>query len=116
MLFIIACLYPTRYKQAMMSSMIEILQTETYLQWFDSLRDRQARVRIDIRIRRLSAGNPGDVKPVGKGVSELRIDYGPGYRVYFVQRGDEIIVLLAGGDKRSQDQDIQTAIALAEGL
>jgi putative addiction module killer protein len=116
MLFIIACLYPTRYKQAMMNSMIEILQTETYLQWFDSLRDRQARVRIDIRIRRLSAGNPGDVKPVGKGVSELRIDYGPGYRVYFVQRGDEIIVLLAGGDKRSQDQDIQTAIALAEGL
>jgi putative addiction module killer protein len=70
----------------------------------------------DIRIRRLSVGNPGDVKPVGKGVSELRIDYGPGYRVYFVQRGDTVVVLLAGGNKRTQNQDIQTALALAEEL
>ncbi len=96
--------------------MVEIRQTETYIQWFGALRDRQARNRIDIRIRRLSMGNPGDVKPVGSGVSELRIDYGPGYRVYFVQRGDIVVVLLAGGDKRTQDRDIQTALALAEEL
>jgi putative addiction module killer protein len=96
--------------------MVEIRQTETYVQWFGALRDRQARNRIDIRIRRLSMGNPGDVKPVGSGVSELRIDYGPGYRVYFIQRGDIVIVLLAGGDKRTQDRDIQTALALAEEL
>jgi putative addiction module killer protein len=96
--------------------MVEIRQTETYIQWFGALRDRQARNRIDIRIRRLSMGNPGDVKPVGSGVSELRIDYGPGYRVYFIQRGDIFIVLLAGGDKRTQDRDIQTALALAEEL
>jgi putative addiction module killer protein len=96
--------------------MVEIRQTETYAQWFGALRDRQARNRIDIRIRRLSMGNPGDVKPVGSGVSELRIDYGPGYRVYFIQRGDIVIVLLAGGDKRTQDRDIQTALALAEEL
>lgn len=96
--------------------MVEIRQTETYAQWFGALRDRQVRSRIDIRIRRLSMGNPGDVKPVGSGVSELRIDYGPGYRVYFIQRGDIVIVLLAGGDKRTQDRDIQTALALAEEL
>ena len=96
--------------------MVEIRQTETYVQWFNTLRDRQARARIDIRIRRLSMGNPGDVKPVGKGVSELRIDYGAGYRVYFVQRGDTLIVLLAGGDKRTQQQDIQTALDLAQEL
>ncbi len=65
--------------------MLEIRQTEEYSQWFNSLRDRQARARLDVRIRRLSLGNPGDVRPVGEGVSELRIDYGPGYRVYFVQ-------------------------------
>ncbi len=93
--------------------MIEIRQTETYAEWFAELRDRQARARIDVRIRRLSLGNPGDVRPVGEGVSELRIDYGPGYRVYFVQRGSTLVILLAGGDKRTQNRDIQTALDLA---
>ncbi len=93
--------------------MIEVRQTEVYAEWFEKLRDRQARVRVDLRIRRLSLGNPGDVKPVGQGVSELRIDYGPGYRVYFVQRGQTLIILLAGGDKRTQDRDIKAAIELA---
>ncbi len=96
--------------------MIEIRQTETYSQWFSSLRDRQARARIDIRIRRLSMGNPGDVNPVGKGVSELRIDYGPGYRVYFIQRGKTLIILLAGGDKRTQNRDIKKALELVQEL
>jgi putative addiction module killer protein len=86
------------------------------INWFKSLRDRQAKARIDIRIRRLSMGNPGDVKPVGQGVSELRIDYGPGYRVYFIQQGETLIILLAGGDKRTQDRDIKTALDLAENL
>ena len=93
--------------------MIEIRQTDTYAEWFSSLRDHQAKARIDIRIRRLSLGNPGDVKAVGEGVSELRIDYGPGYRVYFVQRGQTVVILLAGGDKRTQDRDIKTALELA---
>lgn len=96
--------------------MLEIRQTEVYSRWFNSLRDQQARARIDVRIRRLSLGNPGDVKPVGAGVSELRIDYGPGYRVYFVQRGQALVILLAGGDKHTQDQDIKTAQELAQGL
>ncbi len=96
--------------------MIEVRQTDEYEKWFDSLRDRQARARIDIRVRRLSLGNPGDAKPVGEGVSELRIDYGPGYRVYFVQRADVLIVLLAGGDKRTQDQDIRIAKQVARDL
>ena len=95
--------------------MIEIRQTETYAKWFASLRDRKARARIDVRIRRLSLGNPGDVRPIGSGVSELRIDYGPGYRVYFVQRGPMLIVLLAGGDKRTQERDIKKALELARG-
>lgn len=93
--------------------MIEIRQTETYADWFDSLRDRKARARIDVRIRRLSLGNPGDVRPIGSGVSELRIDYGPGYRVDFVQRGPMLIILLAGGDKRTQERDIKRALELA---
>ena len=96
--------------------MIEIRQTEVYARWFNSLRDRQARARIDVRIRRLSLGNPGDVKPVGEGVSELRIDYGPGYRIYFVQRGQTLVILLAGGDKHTQDRDINTALELAREL
>lgn len=96
--------------------MLEVRQTATYSAWFATLRDRTAKVRIDIRIRRLSLGNPGDVKPVGEGVSELRVNYGPGYRVYFVQKGTEFVVLLAGGDKSSQEQDIREAKALARNL
>ena len=95
---------------------IEIRQTEDYARWFRRLRDREARARIDVRIRRLSLGNPGDVRPVGGGVSEIRIDYGPGYRVYFVRGGEALIVLLAGGDKGSQDRDIRRALDLARGL
>lgn len=95
------------------SDMIEIRQTALYASWFSSLRDRAAKARIDIRIRRLSLGNPGDVKPVGEGVSELRIDYGPGYRAYFVQRERTVIVLLAAGDKTSQDRDIKKTLELA---
>lgn len=96
--------------------MVEIRQAEVYVKWFNSLRDRQARAHIDIRIRRLSLGNPGDVKPVGEGVSELRIDYGPGYRIYFVQKGQSVIVLLAGGDKSTQGKDIRMALDLAREL
>lgn len=96
--------------------MTEIRQTEQFTDWFDRLRDRDARARIDVRIRRLSLGNPGDVKPVGAGVSELRIDYGPGYRIYFVRFGEDVILLLAGGDKRTQAQDIQNAIELVRVL
>jgi len=96
--------------------MLEIRQTEAYSQWFNKLRDRQARARIDVRIRRLSLGNPGDVKPVGDGVSELRIDYGPGYRLYFMRRRQTLVILLAGGDKNTQDQDIKTARELAQKL
>jgi putative addiction module killer protein len=89
--------------------MIEIRQTEDYRKWFDKLKDRNARARIDIRIRRLSLGNPGDVKALGEGVSELRIDYGPGYRVYFTRKGGLLIILLAGGDKTTQASDIKKA-------
>lgn len=96
--------------------MIEIRQTDEYADWFKTLRDRQARARINTRIRRLSLGNLGDVKPVGQGVSELRIDYGPGYRVYLVQRGETLVILLAGGDKRTQQRDIRKALELARQL
>ena len=96
--------------------MIEIRQTDRYARWFEGIRDRQARARILVRIRRLSLGNPGDVQSVGEGVSELRIDYGPGYRVYFASRGNAIVILLAGGDKRTQSQDIRAALKLARTL
>ena len=98
------------------SEMFEIHQTEVYALWFRRLRDREARTRIDTRIRRLSLGNPGDVRPVGEGVSEIRIDYGPGYRLYYMRRGEALIVLLAGGDKDSQARDVRRAIELARGL
>jgi putative addiction module killer protein len=93
--------------------MKEVRQTDVFAAWFAGLRDREGRARITVRIRRLSLGNPGDVKPVGSGVSEMRIDYGPGYRVYFVRRGDTVFVLLCGGDKGSQDRDIARALELA---
>ena len=96
--------------------MFEVRQTAVYATWFASLSDRAARSRIDIRVRRLSLGNPGDVKPAGEGISELRVNCGPGYRVYFVQRGEEIVVLLAGGDKSSQARDISKAKSLARNL
>lgn len=96
--------------------MIEVRETETYARWLSGLTDRQARARILERVRRLSLGNPGDVKPVGEGVSELRIDYGPGYRVYFAQRGKVLVILLAGGDKRTQAKDIKKALLLAKNL
>lgn len=94
--------------------MPEVRQTEVFARWLGSLRDRQARARI--QIDRLEIGNPGDVKPVGGGVSEMRIDYGPGYRVYFVERGATLVILLAGGDKRTQSRDIATAQELARNL
>lgn len=94
--------------------MLEVLQSATFESWFKGLRDIQARVRITARIRRLALGNPGDVKPVGAGVSEMRVDYGPGYRVYYLQRGDVIAVLLCGGDKRTQQADIRRALEIAK--
>lgn len=97
-------------------AMLEIRKTETYAQWIDNLSDLQARARVQVRIERLVAGNPGDVKAVGEGVSELRIDYGSGYRVYFMKRGREVVILLAGGDKASQAGDIKIALRLAHNL
>ena len=96
--------------------MIEIRKTDVFARWLDGLKDLRARARIQARIERLAAGNPGDVKPAGEGVSELRIDYGPGYRVYFKRRGRKLIILLAGGDKTSQAQDIKKAQRLARDL
>jgi putative addiction module killer protein len=93
---------------------LEILKSATFETWFSGLRDTQARARISARIRRLSLGNPGDVKPAGAGVSEMRIDYGPGYRVYYIQQGPVIVVLLCGGDKSTQTADIKRAIAIAK--
>jgi len=93
----------------------EIRKTEVFAKWLDGLDDIHARARILARIERLAAGNPGDAEPVGEGVSELRIDYGPGYRVYYRQCGQSLIVLLAGGDKHSQARDIKTALRLARG-
>lgn len=105
-------MYPLGYNVAM----IEIRKTETFATWIDGLQDIRARARILVRIERLVAGNPGNVKPVGEGVSELRIDYGPGYRVYFKKVGQKVIILLAGGDKKSQSRDIKTALRLSHNL
>jgi putative addiction module killer protein len=95
---------------------IEICKTETFATWIDTLQDIHARARILARIERLASGNPGDVKPVGEGVSEMRIDYGPGYRVYFKKIEKQVVILLAGGDKSSQSKDIKTALLLSRNL
>ena len=96
--------------------MVEIRKTETFAKWLDGLDDIRARARILVRIERLAAGNLGDVKPVGEGVSELRIDYGPGYRVYYKKQGRSVVILLAGGNKRTQSRNIKTALRLARNL
>mgnify|MGYP001813242721 FL=1 len=96
--------------------MIEIRKPDVFVDGLDGLTDIRARARVLVRIERLAAGNPGDVKPVSEGVSELRLDYGPGYRVYFKKRGKELVILLAGGDKSSQSRDIKTALRLARNL
>jgi putative addiction module killer protein len=93
--------------------MIDVRQTDAFAEWLARLRDREARFRIATRIRRWSLGNAGDARPVGGGVSELRIDYGPGYRVYYIRRGAVVVVLPCGGDKRTQSRDIARAIDLA---
>jgi putative addiction module killer protein len=96
--------------------LIEVRQTEVFARWFARLRDRRAKRRVQARIDRLQIGNAGDVRPVGEGVLEMRIDYGPGYRVYFVQRGVALVILLAGGDKGTQPRDIVLAHKLARDL
>ncbi len=96
--------------------MIEIRQTEKYRKWFASLKDRTARARIDVRIRRISLGNLGEVRPVGEGVSEIVIEYGPGYRIYFVQQKEIVVILLCGGNKSTQERDIVEAHRLAKNL
>ena len=105
-----------RSQRATFLRMIEIRKTAAFVRWLDRLKDLRARARVQVRIERLAQGHPGDVKPVGEGVSEMRIDCGPGYRVYFVKQGHEIIVLLAGGSKRTQVSDIRKAIELARNL
>ena len=96
--------------------MVEIRKTERFARWLDKVRDERGRARILARIERLAGGNPGDVRRIREGVSEMRIDYGPGYRVYFKRRGQELIILLAGGDKSTQAKDIQAALRLARNL
>lgn len=95
---------------------IEVRKTVVFAQWLDGLRDLKGRARVQARIERFAMGNPGDVRPVGEGVSEMRIDYGPGYRVYFKKRGREVVILLAGGDKSTQAKDIKAALRLARNL
>lgn len=94
--------------------MVEVVKSATFDRWVRKLKDRRAVARVLVRIDRLAAGNPGDVKPVGGGISELRIDHGPGYRVYYLQDGPRLILLLCGGDKSSQDRDIEQAHRIAE--
>ena len=89
--------------------MIEVRRTDVFIHWFEGLRDEVAQARIAMRIDRLEAGNPGDIKSVGDGVTEMRIDYGPGYRLYTARRGHLVIILLCGGDKSSQRRDIENA-------
>jgi putative addiction module killer protein len=99
-----------------MKSLADVRQTEAFSAWLRALGDGKARARITARLHRLADDNPGDVKPVGEGVSEMRIDYGPGYRVYFVRRGKTTYLILCGGDKSSQDRDIKTAKRIAKEL
>lgn len=96
--------------------MLEVRETFVFSDWLESLRDKRTRSRIQARILRLREGNPGDIKPVGGGVSEMRVDFGPGYRIYFVRKGSRLIILLAGGDKHTQVKDIKTALNLAKNL
>ena len=96
--------------------MNQFVETDTYSKWFNGLSDAQARARINARLRRAELGNFGDCEPVGAGVSEMRIHYGSGYRVYIARRGNEIFILLAGGDKSTQAKDIKTALRLAQKL
>ena len=93
--------------------MIELVKSDTFDAWLRGLRDRRAAARVQVRLDRLALGNPGDVQPVGEGISELRIDYGPGYRVYYMRRGPVLVVLLCGGDKSTQGSDIAQAKAIA---
>jgi putative addiction module killer protein len=95
---------------------MQVRMTRVYLDWINALRDRAARARIQVRVDRLVHGNPGQSRHLGQGVSELKIDVGPGYRVYYCERGGELIILLAGGDKSTQPHDIELAFALAENL
>lgn len=96
--------------------MIEVRQTQEFSTWLRRLKDANAAARIVARMRRLEQGNPGDTKSVGKGILEMRVDYGPGYRIYYLHRGAQIVILLCGGDKRTQQQDIRQAQTLAETL
>ncbi|MHA1538422.1 MAG: type II toxin-antitoxin system RelE/ParE family toxin [Alphaproteobacteria bacterium] len=96
--------------------MIVVRQTRQFSKWFTGLRDTRARARITVRIDRLALGNPGNVSPVGEGISQLKISYGPGYRLYYVQKGEELAILLCGGHKGSQPRDIAAAKALAKKL
>ena len=96
--------------------MVQVRQTERFVRWLEALRDLRGRAKVLARIERLIGGNPGDVKSVGADVSELRINYGPGYRVYYLKRGTKLIILLAGGDKSSQSMDIDEALLLADNL
>ena len=96
--------------------MTEVRQTDEFSGWLRRLRDANAVARIAGRIRRMEMGNPGDSRSVGQGVLEMRVDYGPGYRVYYVHRGAQIVILLCGGDKRTQQQDIKKALRVAETL
>ena len=96
--------------------MVEVRTTRLFAEWLDGVGDAQAKARILVRLRRLSLGNFGDCKSVGNGVSELRIDYGPGYRIYLTRQGSSVVILLAGGTKKSQSRDIKRAIALAQEL
>ena len=95
---------------------MHVQMTEVYRDWINSLKDRAGRARVQVRVDRLAHGNPGQHRVLTDGVCELKVDFGPGYRVYYTERGGVVIVLLAGGDKSSQQQDIKVAISLAKGL